>query len=176
MSTYIQLPSGLVWETDHPHLWKEGKQISKREGKAQLVDAARDYLREILRPGDTVYCVLRHVSRSGMYRRISLLASPKGGEPFEISRYALRLGIGSRPRRGEGVGVGGAGMDMGFALVYELAQTLWPQGFGCIGDSCPANDHSNGDRDYTPHGDMGHGAYNHWHKQAGGYALRHKWL
>jgi hypothetical protein len=45
-------------------------------------------------------------------------------------------------------------MDMGFHVVYNLSSALYRGGFGCIGDKpvrCPSNDHSNGDRDYTPH-------------------------
>ena len=69
----------------------------------------------------------------------------------------------------EGIRVRGAGMDMGFHLVYNLSATLFPDGFDCVGDGpgqlCRSNDHSNGDRDYTPHR----------HKD-GGYALKHRWL
>ena len=82
-------------------------------------------------------------------------------------------------------------MDMGFHLVYSLSYALWPDGFGCVGAGCPSNDHSNGDRDYTPHGptdangdpedrDPGpgearDGLVRHWHRD-GGYALRQRWL
>ena len=122
-------------------------------------------LREILKPGDTVHTILRHVSRSGMYRRISLVAI-RDGQPLNIDWLCLRAGVGNRPRgRDEGLGVGGCGMDMGFALVYELSHTLWPDGFECVGERCRSNDHSNGDRDYTPH-----------KHNSGGYALRHSWL
>ena len=54
---------------------------------------------------------------------------------------------------------------MGFAVIYELSQALFPKGFECIGEKCPSNDHSNGDRDYTPH-----------HHNSGGYALKHRWM
>src|SRR3990167_5500047 len=64
-----------------------------------------------------------------------------------------------------GVRVGGCGMDMGFHLVYNLSRVLFPDGFDCIGKDFPANDHSNGDRDYKPH----------THKD-GGYALKQRWL
>jgi hypothetical protein len=61
--------------------------------------------------------------------------------------------------------MGGCGMDMGFAAVYGLSYALFGKGFECTGPNCPANDHSNGDRDYTPH----------MHSD-GGYALKHRWL
>jgi hypothetical protein len=58
--------------------------------------------------------------------------------------------------------MGGAGMDMGFALVYNLSRSLYPNGFDCIGESCPSNDHVNG--------------YNRSHHADGGYALQQSWL
>jgi len=42
---------------------------------------------------------------------------------------------------------------------------LFSGGFTCPGKDCPSNDHSNGDRDYTPH----------MHTDPG-YALRQRWL
>lgn len=143
---------------------------------------AIEQLRKWLKPGDTVYTVLRHVSRSGMQREISLYVI-KDGEPQWLDGWASKA-LGERIGKREGLVVGGCGMDMGFHLVYNLSRTLWPDGFGCVGDrvtvvdqytaetcpgdhsrwpacdhkgshtarqACPSNDHSNGDRDYTPH-------------------------
>jgi hypothetical protein len=133
-------------------------------------------LRELLPPGSEVSTVLRHVSRSGMTRAISPVLV-RDGEAWDFSYHATRIGLGSIDRNHGGLRVHGAGMDMGFWLVYELGSALYPAGFDCIGDNgdplagairgrgCPANDHSNGDRDYTPH----------LHRD-GGYALRHRWL
>jgi hypothetical protein len=70
-------------------------------------------------------------------------------------------------KKGDGLIVGGCGMDMGYHLVYALSHRLWPDGFDCIGPGCPSNDHSNGDRDYTP---------GHRHHADGGYCLKHRWL
>jgi hypothetical protein len=137
-------------------------------------------LRGLLHPGDTVQTILRHVSRSGMSRSISPVI---GGE--DVS-YLVAPACGlSFDRKHGGVRMGGGGMDMGFALVYDLSRTLWPDGFGCVGATrnntylCPSNDHSNGDQDYTPHGKPGplpgHRSEQHWHSD-GGYALRHRWL
>ena len=39
-------------------------------------DEARERLLEMLRPGDTVHTILRHVSRSGMSRSISPVSGP----------------------------------------------------------------------------------------------------
>jgi hypothetical protein len=127
-------------------------------------DDAIARLREWLKPGDTVYTILRHCSRSGMARVIELVTI-KDNEPIFLGYNAsLALGITYDQKR-DGVKVGGTGMDMGFHLVYTLSSTLWPDGFECIGCSCTSNDHFNGDRDYTPH-----------HHTDGGYALKQRWL
>lgn len=115
-----------------------------------------------VKPGDTIYTILRHVSRSGMQRRISLVVAGLPGEhPSQIDHLMPHI-AGYRVHPDGGIVAPGAGMDMGYALVYDLARRLWPDGFGCIGEGCPSNDHSNGDRDY-------------WHTD-GGYALKHRWL
>lgn len=162
---------------------------------------ARAKLREWLKPGDTVWCILRHVSRSGMQRTIEPViieddGRGNGPEPREIGWAVARaLGLPFDRDRG-GVKVGGAGMDMGAHLVYELSRALWPDGFGCTGENCRSNDHTNGDRDYTPYAGTadcpdctdydencrcrGLG-YIHvkraerWHRD-GGYALRQRWI
>lgn len=142
-------------------------------------DEAIEKLHEILKPGDTVHTVVTHVARSGMSRSIRAIVV-KDNEPIDISWLVARLGIGRMDRDNGGVRMTGAGMDMGFALVYDLSYHLFPGGFGCIGERCPSNDHSNGDRDYTPHmngapNTFTPGYVGHWHRD-GGYALRHRWL
>ena len=170
---------------------------------ASEVAEARTRLLDVLKPGDTVYCILRHVSRSGMSRVISLYAKTPDGMQW-LDPFALKLGVGSgMDNKREGLKVGGCGMDMGFALVYELAHALFKDGFGCTGENCPSNDHGNGDRDYTPHGTTSHRCdfcqdvpgkdgigrpckgcvggmvetshVEHWHND-GGYTLVRRWL
>jgi len=121
-------------------------------------------LREILKPGDTVYTILRHVTKSGMTRYIDVFVF-RDNKPRYLTYWAKEvLGWGGSKNH-EGVKVGGCGMDMGFHLVYSLSRYLYPDGFTCIGEDCPASDHVNGDRDYTPH-----------LHTSGGYALRHRWF
>lgn len=138
---------------------------------------ARDELRALLPPGTRVYTQLEHRTQSGMTRWIipRVIAPDQSGEPYP--RYLAGLielaDIGwKRTRQRDGLEVGGCGMDMGFHLVYSISRSLYPDGFECIGQGddnwrgrCPSNDHSNGDRDYSPH-----------HHRDGGYALRHQWL
>lgn len=124
-------------------------------------------LRGNLLPGDTLYTVLRTVSKSGMTRIIDVARVTVDREPSieSIGFHVARITRSPFDRNKWGVKVGGCGQDMGFALVYDLAYYLWPDGFTCTGEQCPSNDHSNGDRVYTPH----------LHK-SGAYALRHRWL
>ena len=145
--------------------------------RAQQAEAL-DKLREYLKPGDTVYTVLRHVSSSGMTRDISAVLL-RDNEHVDIDYLVARV-LGYRRNQDHGgLRVSGCGMDMGFALVYDLSSKLFPRGHGCAGEHCPSNDHSNGDRDYTEHGRIVHGypcaTHTHWHPD-GGYALRQRWI
>lgn len=124
-------------------------------------------LREWLQPGDTVRTILRHVSRSGMQRAISLVATVDN-EPFDITWLAARAMRDRIDQNHGGIVVGGCGMDMGFHLVYNLSRTLFPDGYACTGESCPGNDHSNPPHPARVAGSMTHGD--------GGYALRQRWL
>lgn len=81
-------------------------------------------LRKILKPGDTVHCLLRSVSRSGMSRVIDLVLYEKDG-PRNIGYLAARAVDMPFDRDRGGVKVGGCGMDMGFHLVYELSYRLF---------------------------------------------------
>ena len=131
---------------------------------------AIDRLKEWIKPGDTIHTQIKNVSRSGMSRVIQVIkidCDPERKEPTILYLgYNVAQACDMRyDRNREGVKIGGCGMDMGFAIVYDLSATLFSDGFDCIGSGCPSNDHSNGDRDYTPH-----------RHTSGGYALRHRWL
>lgn len=166
---YMRLKSGTIMQTQNPEVWPEGVPVTRKEAEAELKAEAVKHLRKLLRPGDTVHCVLRHVSASGMSRRIDFYKFDKHGQHF-LSGYigrVLGLSMGDKA----GLRVDGCGMDMGFHVVHNLGYSLWPDGFVCIGDKpgrrCPAACHSNGDRDYTKH---------KHDKSEGGYALRSAWL
>jgi len=151
-------------------------QSSKQEARERLLD--------LVKPGDTIYTILRHVSRSGMQRVIDLIVLTEN-RPRSIAYQASVLTDTPLDRDRWGVKVRGAGMDMGFAVVYDLSYKLFPGGFGCTGEHCPSNDHSNGDGDYTPHmtdeertgasGELCTCHKNHMHKD-GGYALLQRWM
>ena len=95
--------------------------------KAQVQDA-REFLLKILKPHDKVYTILRHVSRSGMSRRISTIYL-KDGEPLDFTRAVARTLELPFDYDREGMRIDGCGMDMGFEIVYQLGRQLFPDGF-----------------------------------------------
>lgn len=133
-------------------------------------DEALAQLREWIKAGDTVQTIMRHVSRSGMQREISVIIN-KDGEVFNADHWVSKA-IGAKIGKHGGLIAHGCGTDMGFHIVYSLGYALFPDGFGCVGPGdehkrrCRSNDHFNGDHDYT----IGH------HHNEGGYALVHDWL
>lgn len=158
----------------------------KAQKAADRADAITK-LRALFPPGSTVYTVLRRVARSGMSRHISVVAHDTDG-PSDVTWLVARALDVRMDRDTGGLKVSGCGMDMGFHVAYNMSRCLYSAGYGCLGEGngygtrCPSNDHSNGDRDYTPHGHRkpihdpnDPGALTHWH-QDGGYALRHRWL
>ena len=134
-------------------------------------------LRDMLPPGATVYTRIEHVSRSGMSRDVRVYIVDAGDIRNVTGLVASALDMPRRDRHGDWVlRIGGCGFDAGFHVVYELASVLYPEGFGCVGERCPSNDHSNGDRSYERHGTVIEPGFpavrEHWHR-SGGYALRH---
>lgn len=130
-------------------------------------DLAR--LRKWLPPGSTVWTNLHHVSRSGMSRLISVHVADADGIN-NVSGYVARVLGMNLDRDRLALKVSGCGMDMGFHVAYNLARTLYADGFQCPGklkrrSMCPSNDHSNGDRNYRKH-----------KHSDGGYALNHRWI
>ena len=98
--------------------------VSKKE-RAQAIED----LRALVNPGMTVYCVIRHVSRSGMYRVIDpMVVDPEGGMRNIGYLAAKALEWGYDDNHGGGVKVTGCGMDMVFHLVYVLGSVLFPDG------------------------------------------------
>ena len=117
--------------------------IASTEREELLAD-----LRERLTPGTTVYTFVRSVASSGTSRRFGAFYI-HNGRPVSLDWALIRLGIGRRPHKLDGFNVSGAGMDMGFHVVYSLSCALYPDGFHCIGQGqdhthrCPSNDHAN---------------------------------
>lgn len=57
----------------------------------QARQEAQDTLRRILKPGDTVYTILRHVARSGMLRRLDVYALDTDADGKPWMRYLSAL-------------------------------------------------------------------------------------
>jgi hypothetical protein len=90
---------------------------------------AIDRLRSDFPSGSNVGTVVRHVSRSGMSRSISVLAVSEDREIHDVS-HDVAVALGWKfDRNNGGVKVDGAGMDMAFRLVYSLAQVLHGNGY-----------------------------------------------
>ena len=99
------------------------KMTKKAQAEQDRQEAITE-LRKIFPKGSTVGVIIRHVSRSGMQRTISVMTVK--GEIRNVSSLAARaLGWSMNYGFHDGVKVNGAGMDMGFHLVYSLAQTLY---------------------------------------------------
>lgn len=115
--------------------------MSQSAKKRTEQQEAIERLREWLKPGDTVYTIIRHVSRSGMQREISLKLLRRDGEvPYHLDGN-VALALGDRIGKHDGVIVGGCGMDMGFHVVYNLSATLFHDGWKCIGKDCNSSEH-----------------------------------
>lgn len=127
--------------------------LTNAEGKAAMQEQAKAELRKILKPGQTVYCILNHVSSSGMSRSISLAIGGAKGEIRKLDYLVARANGEHIDDKHGGLKVSGCGMDMGFHLVYNLGSMLWPNG----------TKKPHGSRNGAPDRD-------------GGYALKSTWL
>lgn len=118
-------------------------------------------LREWIKPGDTVYTILDGVSRSGMSRHIRVVvpyidgvqveSAAPGSKPTDyIRRDSLRVDVFHpnhavaevlgyrRAKRGDGLIVGGCGMDMGFHVVNSVSEALYGY-LRCENPKCKAS-------------------------------------
>lgn len=93
-------------------------------------DAARDRLRELLPVGSTAFTILRSVSTSGMSRVISVV-TVADGDPFDVTFLVARAAGGTLAdgNGARGLRVRGAGMDMGFSVVYNLSRVIHGDGY-----------------------------------------------
>ena len=134
-------------------------------------------LRDKLTPGRTVYTKITHVSRSGMSRSIEAYLAEGRDNLTEITWLVARATNSRIDHNHGGLIMGGGGMDMGFALVYGIGRTLYPEGVPCTGRNhatatarvhvCRSNDHVNYHSLPYSRGKK--------HRD-GGYAYRQEWL
>ncbi len=116
----------------------------------------------LVKPGSDVYTQVTHVSSSGMSRSIRLfvLSTRSNGNGrkripciVDITRRAAVALDYKIDEKNGGLKMGGCGMDMGFAAVYNLGSVLWPKGTR-----------------------RPHGIRNGQPDKSGGYALNQRWL
>ena len=102
--------------------------ISKKDLIKQEQAEAIEFLKSVFdkqeRP--TAYTILKWVSSSGMSRDMKVV-TVHNGEIIDLTWYLGKLDIGTiKERSGQRViRVNGAGMDMGFHVVYSLSAVLY---------------------------------------------------
>lgn len=151
---FYQFEDGKVYEFDYQPT--NAKRLTKAEGERLVRQQAIDTLRVFLKPGDTVYCVLKHVSRSGMMRHIQLLTGDGKGIRDITALASDATGIATTENGA--LKVGGCGMDMGFHAVYCLGRAMYRDGFK------------------LPKGAYGRNGDTSGFDRNGGYAFQHSWL
>jgi hypothetical protein len=87
-------------------------------------EEAIEYLKESIKPDDTIYVILRHVSKSGMSRLLDLYLI-KDGRPFRITWNAARALEVPYDRRREALRIGGYGTDVAFEAAYHLGWAIF---------------------------------------------------
>lgn len=147
---FFRNAQGEVYESYNGQPWQpEDVAVSRKDGETAQKEQAKQHLRKLLKPGQTVYTILRHRSASGMSRSISLVIPTKDG--IQSLDYWIAQAQGeSTDQKNGGLKVSGCGMDMGFHLVYNLGRMLYPKGVKKGRGGRPDKD--------------------------GGYAFDHKWL
>jgi hypothetical protein len=99
----------------------------RKQTEAERLEAL-NYLHSVLSDGDTVHCILRHVSASGTSRRIDFYTIKDNNLVFLTGYIGCALGLTHRNKGG--LKVLGCGMDVGYHTVYTLSRALFPAG-GC---------------------------------------------
>lgn len=131
-TVYMQTPDGLIISTEYPQYHKECETIKPQNKGAEMYrqQCIAD-LREILQKNNTqtVYTGLRSCSSSGMSRVLRLYVVDNG-RICDIT-YMARV-ITGYTQTDDGLRIGGCGMDIGFAVVYELSRVVFAGGFGHI--------------------------------------------
>jgi len=106
--------------------------------------ASIEYLKKVLKPGDTVWTNVSRVAKSGMSRHIHCYIVHEGRILDITPAVSVVCGIRVHDRTC-GLVVGGCGMDTCFHVVYCLGRALYRDGYECDGTGrCQSNDHANG--------------------------------
>lgn len=88
------------------------------------IENAKDKLISLLSETDTIYTVLRSVSKSGLSRVISFHVVNDNKEIVNINYY-IKVLLGCKFSKSlDGLKIVGCGMDMGFHVVHTLLREL----------------------------------------------------
>ena len=125
MTYYQDLTSKQVYEFNRQPSGDNWQKISAPNGKELQQLQARESLKNIFSQSEDkrVYCVLRHVSASGMSRRIDFYVIRDNEPQYLTGLIGMALDY-KRHDRG-GLVIGGCGMDMGFHVIYTLSSVLY---------------------------------------------------
>jgi hypothetical protein len=102
----------------HSDYLKLSKAKQKEHDKARAL-----YMLQEITPDTVIYTSIKHVAKSGMSRNIALYCVNEG-RIKDISYFVANI-LGRKLAKDNSVTIGGCGMDMGFALVYDLSATLF---------------------------------------------------
>ena len=107
--------------------------MAKRETKAQAKERERSEacaaLKNIIKPGSTVYTMVTHVARSGMMRHVRVLVAHEGAIVDVTSTVGLATGIPVCVRHYRAaLKRSGCGMDLAWDTVHRLGRSLFPEG------------------------------------------------
>ena len=91
---------------------------------ATELETAKNKLIGLLSDTDTIYTVLRSVSKSGLSRSISFYVVDNNKEIVNINYYIKTLLGYKFNKTRDGLIVKGGGMDMGFHVVHTLLREL----------------------------------------------------
>jgi len=134
----------------------QGKDHMKKPNRTAMIGPNR------VKPGDKVHIICRHVASSGMSRRMDFYLVRKSQLIYITGHVADITGYKQHHRDGA-LKVSGCGMDMGFAVVYDLSRRLFPRGYYLQKGDWPRNN----DETIKATGIDASG---------GGYALTHQWI
>lgn len=131
--------------------------------KAQKAEQAEFIakLRAEIKPGDTLFTVLKNVSKSGMSRKVNVYKI-QDNEPRWLAYWVSKATGIPFDERTESLRVDGCGTDAGFELVYTLGRVLFPNGFAVVNEDGTPKRGRNGDM-------------SGWDND-GGYALNQRWM
>lgn len=143
---------------------------TEKDAQAARTATQMEYLRSLLKPGDTVYTIL--VFSTGTDGRSYDVLLARNDQVFSIAYAVAQVTSYTRDLKHGGIK---NRLSDGNDIVYQLGRVLFPDGFECNGKgygnwgtNCPSNDHFNE-----------RGAENYCRTRThedGGYSLRHSSL